>query len=83
MWITIWASCTQSGEPHSHEADERGNYRPTYITFHDLGGSRWRFDGYCFKGENKNRVEKTYRQQQFEKCLAEARREVEEYWARI
>lgn len=38
---------------------------------------RFRFDGYCFKGENQNRVEKTYSQQRFEKRLAEAREEAE------
>ena len=77
--VLLRASCTQAGEPHSHEQDERGSHRPTYITFHDLGGGCWQFDGYCFEGENTNRVEKTYRQQRFEKRLAEARREAEQH----
>ena len=77
--VLLRASCTQAGEPHSHEQDERGSHRPTYITFHDLGGGCWQFDGYCFEGENTNRIEKTYRQQRFEKRLAEARREAEQH----
>lgn len=54
--VLMRASCTQAGEPYSSEKDERGIYRSTYLTFHCLGGCRWRFDGYCFEGETKNRV---------------------------
>ena len=75
--VILRSSCTQAGESHSDELDESGNYMPTYITFHNLGRNHWQFDGYCFNGENTNRVEKTYRQQQFEKRLAEARKEAE------
>lgn len=66
--------CTQAGEPYSHEGDERGAYRPTYATFHDLGGGYWQFDGYCFYKENVNRCT---RKSRLEERIEEARREVE------
>lgn len=66
--------CTQGGEPFSSEGDERGACRPTYITFHDLGGGRWQFDGYCFYKENQNRV---VRPSRLEEKIAEARKELD------
>lgn len=56
------------------EVDERGASRPTYITFHDLGGGYWQFDGYCFYKENTNRYT---RKSRLEERIDEARREVE------
>ena len=76
--VTLRYDCIQAGEEHSSEPDGSGKYRATYTTFHRMGDGRCRFDGYCFKGENQNRVDKTYSRRQFEKCLAEARKEVEE-----
>ena len=73
--VTLRYDCMQAGEEHSCEPDGSGKYRATYTTFHRTGDVRFRFDGYCFKGENQNRVEKTYSQQRFEKRLAEAREE--------
>ena len=75
--VTLRYDCVQAGEEHSSEPDDSGKYRATYTTFHRTGDGRCRFDGYCFKGENQNRVEKTYSQQRFEKRLAEAREEAE------
>ena len=75
--VTLRYDCMQAGEEHSCEPDGSGKYRATYTTFHRTGDGRCRFDGYCFKGENQNRVEKTYSQQRFEKRLAEAREEAE------
>lgn len=75
--VTLRYDCVQAGEEHSCEPDGSGKYRATYTTFHRTGDGRFRFDGYCFKGENQNRVEKTYSQQRFEKRLAEAREEAE------
>lgn len=69
-------SCTQAGEPYSHEGDERGGYKPTYTTFHSLGGGRWKFDSYCFYGENMNRY---LRKSRLEQRIEEARREVEKH----
>lgn len=74
--VTLRYNCVQAGEEYSCEPDDSGKYRATYTTFHRTEDGRLCFDGYCFKGENQNRVEKTYRRQQFEKCLAEAKREV-------
>lgn len=68
------SSCTQTGEAFSSEGDERGSYKPTYATFHRLGGGRWQFDGYCFYGENTNRY---LRKSRLEERIEEARREVE------
>ena len=76
--VTLRYDCIQAGEEHSSEPDGSGKYRATYTTFHRTGDGRCRFDGYCFEGENQNRVEKTYSQQRFERRLAEARKEVEE-----
>ena len=53
--VLLLSFCTQAGEPYSHEGDERGAYRPTDATVHDLGGGYWQFDGYCFYKENVNR----------------------------
>ena len=75
--VTLRYDCMQAGEEHSCEPDGSGKYRATYTTFHRTGDGRFRFDGYCFKGENQNRVEKTYSQQRCEKRLAEAREEAE------
>lgn len=52
--ITLRRTCTQCGEPHGMEVDERGVYKETYITFRREDG-KWIFDGYCFAGENVNR----------------------------
>ncbi len=72
----IWGQ-KRTARVRKHEPDGSGKYRATYTTFHRTGDGRFRFDGYCFKGENQNRVEKTYSQQRFEKRLAEAREEAE------
>lgn len=72
--VLLLSFCTQAGEPFSHEEDERGAYRPTYTTFHDLGGGYWQFDGYCFYKENVNRYAHRTR---LEERIEEARREVE------
>ena len=47
--------------------------RPTFTTFHDLGGGYWQFDGYCFYKENTNRYT---RKPRIEELIDEARREV-------
>ena len=73
--VLMLSFCTQAGEPFSHEGDERGAYRPTYTTFHDLGGGRWQFDGYCFYKENTNRY---VRKSRLEERITEARREAEQ-----
>ena len=72
--VLMLSFCTQGGEPYSSEVDERGASRPTYITFHDLGGGYWQFDGYCFYKENTNRYT---RKSRLEERIDEARREVE------
>ena len=72
--VLMLSFCMQAGEPFSHERDERGAYRPTYTTFHDLGGDRWLFDGYCFYKENTNRY---IRKSRLEECITQAQREVE------
>lgn len=71
---TMRSTCTQTGEPFSHEKDEQGRYRPTYDTFHRLSDGLWQFDGHCFSGENKNRFTGKPR---LEERIDEARREVE------
>lgn len=73
--VTLQRGCVQVGEEHSEERDENGKYRPTYATFHRVVDGLCRFDGYCFKGENKNRVEKTYRQERFDALIMQARKE--------
>lgn len=73
--VLMLSFCTQAGEPFSHEGDERGAYRPTYTTFHDLGGGRWQFDGYCFYKENTNRY---VRKSRLEERITEARREAKQ-----
>lgn len=72
--VLMLSFCTQGGEPYSSEVDERGASRPTYTTFHDLGGGYWQFDGYCFYKENANRYT---RKSRLEERIDEARREVE------
>lgn len=73
--VLMRSTCTQAGEPFTHERAGDGSYKPTYTTFHRVSKGLWRFDGYCFEGENDNRVEKTYHQQRFEQRLVEAQRE--------
>lgn len=72
--VLMLSFCTQGGEPYSNEVDERGASRPTYITFHDLGGGYWQFDGYCFYKENTNRYT---RKSRLEERIDETQREVE------
>lgn len=53
-------SCAQVGEPYSHEVDpSSGKLRATFATFVCLDGDFtsgiWRFCGYCFRGETKQR----------------------------
>lgn len=67
--------CTQGGEAWDYKPDGKNGNRPTYITFHDLGGGYWQFDGYCFYKENTNRENGPSR---LVRCIAEARKEVEE-----
>lgn len=66
---TYYSTCTQDGEPFSHERDEHGNYRPTYGTFHRIEDGRWKFDGYCFEGENENKVFPKKKIQQLIECF--------------
>ena len=75
--VTLRFDCIQAGEEHSTERDDIGKYRATYLTFHKIEDGLCRFVGYCFEGENQNRVEKTYKQQQFGKCLTEVRKKVQ------
>lgn len=72
--LLLLPSCTQIGESFSIELDAKGNYMPTYGTFHDLGGGRWQFDGYCFYKENKNRHNSCT---DLEARIEEVRKEVE------
>ena len=72
--VLMLSFCTQGGEPYSNEVDERGASRPTYITFHDLGGGYWQFDGYRFYKENTNRYT---RKSRLEERIDETQREVE------
>lgn len=51
---TFNASLIQCGEPYSHEPDEKGRLRPTFITFERRGG--WYYTGECFAGETENRT---------------------------
>ena len=44
----------QMGEPNEHLPDEKGNYRPTYMTFEKVDG-KWYYRGYCFLGTTENR----------------------------
>lgn len=67
------SSCTQAGEAHNDELDERtGKHRDTYTTFHKVGKGQWAFDGYCFYGENINRCS---RKSRLEERLNETRKE--------
>ena len=52
---TMRPGFVQSGEPYSHEKDERGCYRDTYITF-CINKGEWHFCGYCFAAQPTNRV---------------------------
>lgn len=69
--VLLLSFCTQGGEPYSYEVDERGVIRPTFMTFHDLGGGYWQFDGYCFYKENINRYT---RKSRLEERIDEARK---------
>ena len=71
--VLMRSTCTQAGEPYSHERDERGRYRATYTTFHRTEGG-WQFDGYCFYGENKNQH---HGKSSLEERIEKTRREVE------
>ena len=73
--VLMLSFCTQAGEPYSIELDEQGVKRPTFATFHDLGGGYWQFDGYCFYKENTNRCT---RKPRIEELIDEAKREAEE-----
>lgn len=44
------SACSQSGEP-----TDMVNGRAIYPTFHRIGKGLWKFDGYCFYGENTDR----------------------------
>lgn len=70
--ILMRESCTQAGEAYSIAMDDNGKYRETYTTFHKTAGTVWKFDGYCFKGENVNRDTQPSR---LDKAIAEAREE--------
>ena len=53
--LLLSAACTQTGEALDHIMDDRtGRYAPIYATFHRVNSDMWRFDGYCFRGENIN-----------------------------
>lgn len=69
--VLMRSSCTQAGEAYSSEPDEDGKHRNTYTTFHREPGGNWIFDGYCFFGSNKNRVNRPSR---LEKRISELRR---------
>lgn len=73
--VLMLSFCTQAGEAHSSEPDGENGYRPTFTTFHRIGGNRWQFDGYCFYKENTNRYS---RKSRLEERLNEARREAEQ-----
>lgn len=76
--VLLWDSCTQIGEAYNSEYDEdRQCHRDTYITFHKVGDGRWTFDGYCFKGENKNRLT---RPSQLDTMIAEAKKASDDEW---
>ncbi len=55
----LWSSCTQIGEPFSHENNGTGQYLPTYVTFSRIPeeDGLWKFCGYCFKSITRNAVE--------------------------
>ena len=38
----------QMGEPYSHEKDEKGRYKATFVTFQNVGNGLWEFCGHCF-----------------------------------
>lgn len=66
------STCTQDGEGYTLATDDNGKVRTVYITFHRVDTDRWKFDGYCFYGENANRVGQAL----LERRIAEARKEV-------
>jgi hypothetical protein len=72
--LTLRSDCTQAGETYSCELGEDGRYRNTYTTFHRIDNERWVFDGQCFRGENKNRVNRPSR---VEELIREARKEAD------
>lgn len=52
----------QAGEAYDGQPDEDGIWRNTYVTFtyhgkNGAGQPLWLYNGYCFAGETKNRVE--------------------------
>ena len=54
--VTLRSDCTQAGEAYDMQPDpETGHWMNTYITFSNVGGSLWRFKGYCFLGSTINR----------------------------
>lgn len=57
---TLRGDLVQMGEPYSHEPDENGKYRATYLTFaRERYSGNWKYAGICFRGE-KIAVEKKY-----------------------
>lgn len=69
--VLLRSTCTQAGEAYSSEPDGDGRHRNTYTTFRRAGEEHWVFDGYCFFGENENRVSRPSR---LEKRIAEVQR---------
>jgi hypothetical protein len=52
---SLSAAYLQMGEAYSHEFNELGNLRPTYMTFQKKDG-RWYYIGMCFGGDTENKV---------------------------
>ena len=54
----------QMGEPHDHNMDESGKYKPRYLTLECVKGSIhetdsvWKYCGICFVGKNRMEAEK-------------------------
>lgn len=58
--VRMGLSCAQMGEPYSHKIDNvTDKLRPTFATFKVVEGDFtegvWKFCGYCFAGETKER----------------------------
>ncbi|MBQ8331100.1 MAG: hypothetical protein IJX94_01205 [Clostridia bacterium] len=54
--VVLRKNLLQVGEAHNYEFDpEKGKMRSTFATFYKAEGE-WKFAGYCFLGETKNRV---------------------------
>ena len=49
--------CLQLGEPNSTKIDDKGKWRPTYLTLKKITDGVFEFCGYCFRGENEERGE--------------------------